>query len=469
MRGLPAARRQDPVRRDHALEVIGVGFLADQHDLLAAFGPRLGGRRIEHRAAHCSARRGGHPLRQQLAGGRPVELREHQQRQLRTGDPGQRLVHRDQVLVDQLPSDPERRRSGALPDPGLQHPQLAALDGELDIAQVPVVRLQPAHHLHQLLVRRRVQRLQIVQRQGVPDAGDDILALRIGQVVPVRAGPTGRRVTGERNAGAAGLAQVAEHHRADVHRGTQVLRDPLPPPVQPRPIGVPGVEDSVDRHVQLLARVLRELLTGVLPHRVLERGDQRLQIIDIEVDVAGHTLGRLRLVQRIGEHLAGHLQHRLAEHLQQPPVGIPGEALVAGFLGKPLHAGVVKPDVQHRLHHSGHRKRRTGTNTHQQRIVAITEPATDVVLQLPQCHRDLHSQLTGFAALRQVLPASLRRDGESGRHRQPQFGHLGQVRALATQQVLLVLVALGEVEHVLGHQVLLRWVRRRNGSAGGAG
>ena len=31
---------------------------------------------------------------------------------------------------------------GALADPGLQHPQLAALDGELDVAQVPVVVLQ---------------------------------------------------------------------------------------------------------------------------------------------------------------------------------------------------------------------------------------------------------------------------------------------------------------------------------------
>ena len=36
--------------------------------------------------------------------------------------------------------DPERGGRGALADPGLQHPQLAALDGELDVAQVPVVR-----------------------------------------------------------------------------------------------------------------------------------------------------------------------------------------------------------------------------------------------------------------------------------------------------------------------------------------
>ena len=87
--------------------------------------------------------------------------------------------------------------------------------------------------------------------------------------------------------------------------------------------------------------------------------------------------------------------------------------------------------------------------------MAITEPATDVVLQLPQCHRDLHSQLTGRAALRQVLPARLRRDGEPGRHRQPQLGHLGQVRALTTQQVLLILIALGEVEYVLVIRFLL--------------
>ena len=159
VRGLPAAGGQDAVGGDHAFQVVRVGLLADQHDLLAAFGPRLRGRRIEDRPADRRARRGGHPLGQQLARRRPVELREHQQRQLRTGHPGQRLVHGDQLLVDQLPGDPERRRGRALADPGLQHPQLAALDGELDVAQVPVVRLQPAHHLGQLLVRRRVQRL----------------------------------------------------------------------------------------------------------------------------------------------------------------------------------------------------------------------------------------------------------------------------------------------------------------------
>ena len=223
------------------------------------------------------------------------------------------------------------------------------------------------------------------------------------------------------------------------------------------------LKTALDRHVQLLARVLRELLAGVLPHRVLERGHQRLQVVDIQVDVAGHTLARLGLVQRIGEHLARHLQHGLAEHLQQPPVGIPGEALVAGFLGKPLHAGVVEPDVQHRLHHSGHRERRTGTDADQQRIMAIAEPAADVVLQTAAAPSS-----PAPAARRARCPARrysrqasvvMVNPGGTGR---PQLGHLGQVRALTAEQILLVLVALGEVEHVLGHRVLLGRVRQRN-------
>jgi len=48
-------------------------------------------------------------------------------------DPLKRLILGDDVLVYQLIRDPERRGRGALAHPGLQHPQLAALHGELDV------------------------------------------------------------------------------------------------------------------------------------------------------------------------------------------------------------------------------------------------------------------------------------------------------------------------------------------------
>ena len=314
------------------------------------------------------------------------------------------------------------------------------------------MRFQPAHDLGQLLVRLRVDGPQVVQRQRVADAGDDVLALRVGQVVAVRAGLPGRRVAGESHSGAAGVAEVAEHHGADVHRGAEVLRDAFAAPVQPGPVGVPGVEDRVDRQVQLFPRVLREFVAGMLADCLLERVDQAFQVVDVQFQVTGHPFCGFGLVQRVGEHLARHFQHRLAEHLQQPPVGIPGEPLVTADLREALDAGVVEPDVQHRFHHSGHRELRSGTDTHQQRIVPVAQLAADVVLQLAQRHGDLHPQFARLVAQRQVLPTRLGGDGETGRDRQAELRHLREVGALAAEQILLVLVSLGEVVDVLGHR-----------------
>ena len=78
-----------------------------------------------------------------------------------------------------------------LPTAGLEHPQLAALDGELDVAQVAVVGLQAAHDGAQLVIGVLIQALEVSQGQGVTDAGDDVLALGVDQVVAVDAGAPG--------------------------------------------------------------------------------------------------------------------------------------------------------------------------------------------------------------------------------------------------------------------------------------
>ena len=57
----------------------------------------------------------------------------------------------------------------------------------------------------------------------------------------------------------------------------------------------------------------------------------------------------------------------------------------------------------------------------------------------------------GSLPLSQVVLAGLRRDREPGRDGEAQVGHLGEVRALATEKVLQVLVALNEVVDVLLH------------------
>ena len=189
VRGLAAAAGEDALRGDHAGQVVGVGLPADQDDRARRRRPARRARGASRRPPCRRRRRARRATPVAIGVGSPArsKRREHQLGELRAGDPAQRLVEVDDALVDELGGDDERGRRGALADPGLQHPQLAALDGELDVAQVAVVLLQRGHDAEQLVVSCLVEPLQVLQRHGVADAGDDVLALGVGQVVAVDA------------------------------------------------------------------------------------------------------------------------------------------------------------------------------------------------------------------------------------------------------------------------------------------
>ena len=64
---------------------------------------------------------------------------------------------------------------------------------------------------------------------------------------------------------------------------------------------------------------------------------------------------------------------------------------------------------------------------------------------------DHPSSVPGLATLLQVVATRLGGDREAGGHREAQAGHLRQVRRLAAEQVLLVLITLAEVVDELLH------------------
>ena len=99
-------------------------------------------RGVEDGLADGGAGGGVHPRGEPVAGRVGVEAGEHQPGELGPGDPLQRLVEVDQALGDHVGGHPERCFGRALADPGLQHPELAAVDRELDVAHVEVVPLQ---------------------------------------------------------------------------------------------------------------------------------------------------------------------------------------------------------------------------------------------------------------------------------------------------------------------------------------
>ena len=303
----------------------------------------------------------------------------------------------------------------------------------------------------QLLVRRGVDLLQVLQRDRVADAGHHVLALRVLQVVAVDALLAGARVAGERDPGAGVHAQVAEHHRDDVHRGAQVGRDPLLAPVQDGPVRVPRAEHGLDGQVHLLPGVLREVPAGLVPDDLLEAVHDPAQVPRVQVEVVLGALGLLGLLYHVLEIFPVDAEHGLAEHLDQPPVGVPGEPLAAGLLGQAVHRRVGQPDVQHRLHHAGHGELGPGPHADQQRVIRVTQAAAHLLLKLPQVPGYLGVQPRGHIAVLQVLPAGFGGDDETGRNGQAEVGHLGQVGPLAAKQVFEILVSLGEVVYELRH------------------
>ena len=66
------------------------------------------------------------------------------------------------------------------------------------------------------------------------------------------------------------VALVAEHHLLHVHRRAPLVGDAVDAAVLDRARAGPGVEDGADRLPELVARVLREVLAGLVAEELLE-------------------------------------------------------------------------------------------------------------------------------------------------------------------------------------------------------
>ena len=214
--------------------------------------------------------------------------------------------------------------------------------------------------------------------------------------------------------------------------------------VEPGALGVPRAEDGLDGEVHLPARVLREGLARLLLDDLLELLDQVLEVRGGHVEVALVALVRLELVEDVGEPVAVDVLDRLAEHLDEAAVGIPGEAIVAGLGRQAFDGLVVEPDVQDGLHHAGHGELRAGAHGDEQGVGGVAESPAHRLLDLAQMRSDLDVEGFGRFAGGEVGAAGLGGDGEAWGNRQAERGHLGEIRALSTEQILHVAIAFSE-------------------------
>ena len=432
VRGLAALGGQDALRGVEARDVVGLGEGPDQHDGLARLGGGDGLLGREDDGALGRARRGGDAAGDDLVARGGVEGGVQQGVQRAGVDRGDRLGRREQTLRHRVDGEADGRLRRPLGGARLQHVQPPLLDGELGVLDVLVVALERPEDLHQLGVRggHPVRQLGEVARRA--HARDHVLALRVDQEVAARLGCAGDLVAGEGDARGGRRAAVAVDHPLHVDRGAPLLRDPIDLPVGDRSVAHPGVEHGQHRLAQLGARLGREAVER------LEAAGQLAQRVRVELGVEADAALGLQARDLVLEALAGDAAHDVPEHLDEAAVGVPGEALVARRACQTLDRVVVEAQVEDGVHHARHRVAGAAADGDQERVARIAEPAPGLVLEAGERLVDRRVQaLRGDAAASHVGDAGLRGDGEAGRDPlgPEQAGHLGDVGALAAEQV----------------------------------
>jgi len=455
--GHAAADGQDALRGLHALNVLGRGLETDEHDLLAALLPRLGVLGGEDDLAAGRAGRGGQRLADNggLLEDLGIELGMEQRVERAGLDHGDGFLLVDHALVHEVAGDLESGGGGALAVTGLEHIELSVLDGELHILHIAVMILKDLADVLELLESLGELLGHLGNGHRGTDAGDDVLALRVGQELAHELLLAGGGVAGEGNAGAAVVAHVAERHGLDVDGGAPGIGDIIVAAIDVRAGVVPAAEDRLDRAHELLLRVGGEFLADLGLVLGLELARELLEIVGGQLDVEGNALLLLHLVDELLEILLADLHNDVGIHLDEAAVAVPRPAGIVGLLGDDVHNVLIEAEVQDGIHHAGHGRACAGADGNEQRIVEVAELLAGDLLHLFHILHDLGEDLVvDLAAVLIILGAGLGGDGEALRDRQADVGHLGQVRALTAEQLAHIGVALGkQVTILFAHNV----------------
>src|SRR6266478_702131 len=193
---------------------------------------------------------------------------------------------------------------------------------------------------------------------------------------------------------------------------------------------------GADRAPELAQGILGKRFAQLLFHLGLVSLDQLLPILRPQFGVEADAAIFLVEFQQFLEMMMVDAQHYMAVHLDEAAIAVIGEAGIAGAFGKPCCRLVVEAEIENGIHHAGHGDPGSRAHRNEQRIVGIAEFAPN--LRLDRAERRFYvafkSGRIGLGVLIEI-GADLGGNGEPGRHRQAEIGHLRQIGALAPEQV----------------------------------
>ena len=353
--------RHNGLGDQHGRHVFGLGKGTHENHRLALGGFGLGLLGVQIDAAHGRTRRSVNSPSQQLpfmpglgqiVG---IELRVEQLLHIFGGYATHGFFFGNQSLVHHIHGHLHLGLWRGLARPSLEHPHLPPLDGELDVLHGTEVALQTFGHVLELSVCFGHLLGQLGHRGGGPHTGHHVLALGVHQVFAPELLFTCAGVAGEDHPGTRIRAQVPKHHGHDVHCGAQVVGNARTGTVGLSARAVPGAEHRFHGHPQLFVGVLGKLPAMEHVH-TLETTHHPLPGRRVQLSFLLRALFRHLLFQRPVEVLFGESQYRLAEHLQEAPISIPGEARVVGHRRQAVDGFIIQAHVEDGVHHPWHGK-----------------------------------------------------------------------------------------------------------------
>ena len=258
-------------------------------------------------------------------------------------DARHRVLRRDQPFIGHVDGDLQRGLGGALAVARLEHPELAALDGELHVLHVAVMLLEHVadaaelregrghRGLHRGLVGFRLLAGGLGDVLGRADAGDHVLALGVDQELAIELGGAGRGAAREGDAGGRGLAHIAEHHRLDIDGGAPARRYGMQLAVFDGARIHPRAEHGADRAPELLARILREGLAALALDELEIGPGEGLPVLRREIRVLHMAAARFHLLERVLEDVMLDAEHDGGVHLDEAAIAVIGEARILGL------------------------------------------------------------------------------------------------------------------------------------------
>ncbi len=476
VRGHTAAHGEDTLGHGHAAEVFGRGLDADEDNFLFLLGPCLSLVGEEHDLAGCCAGRCGKALGNYVGTleGSLVEYRVEQFVELLGLHTQQGGLFVNLAVAEEVHGDFHHSGAGALAVTGLEHPQLAVLDGEFHILHVAVVIFEAvsdgeeflsadghgffergifrgAFFLGDALKGSPAARAFDGDLLGSANTGHNVLTLCVDEVFTVEDVFAGGSVARESHAGGRVLAHVAVYHGLHVYSGAPFFGNLVHAAVDDGAFVHPRVEHGADAAPELFPSRVGEVLAGVFLDGTLEEAHEGLEVFNRKFGVEFDAFFFLHLLHDgfegvdVGLRLGLHAEHHVAVHLHETTVGVPGEAGVAALFSEGSHGGVIHAEVEHGVHHAGHGCAGTRANRHEQGIGGVVKFfAGEGFDMLDGFLYFLGEALNNFfLAILGVFSADIGGDGEAGRYGHSEKVHLGEVGTLAAEEVSHLGIAFG--------------------------